>query len=86
MSGWLAIVLAAPLASFGEEPGNAYRGTADRPTRSALIGLAGAALGIDRADGAGQKALAEFRPDGDADVAERRAAHGLPYLPVADCG
>ncbi|MGO9420805.1 type I-E CRISPR-associated protein Cas5/CasD [Roseiarcus sp.] len=58
MTGWLVIVLAAPLASFGEDPGNARRGTADRPTRSALIGLAGAALGVERADSAGQKALA----------------------------
>lgn len=58
MSGWLVIVLAAPLSSFGEDPGNARRGTADRPTRSALIGLAGAALGLDRADHAGQRALA----------------------------
>jgi CRISPR system Cascade subunit CasD len=59
MTGWLLIVLAAPLASFGEDPGNARRGTADRPTRSALIGLAGAALGAERADSIGQKALAD---------------------------
>ena len=45
---WLVVLIAAPLASFGEEPGNARRGSADRPTRSALLGLAGAALG-DRA-------------------------------------
>ena len=55
---WLIITLAAPLASFGEEAGNVRRGTADRPTRSALLGLAGAALGIDRADAEGQRALA----------------------------
>jgi CRISPR system Cascade subunit CasD len=59
MSGWLVIVIAAPMASFGEDPGNARRGTADRPTRSALIGLAGAALGVERADDEGQSALAE---------------------------
>lgn len=59
MSPWLVVVLAAPLASFGEGPGNAYRGTADRPTRSALIGLAGAALGVDRVDGAGQQAVGD---------------------------
>ncbi len=59
MSGWLVVVLAAPLASFGEDPGNVRRGTADRPTRSALIGLAGAALGVERANSAGQKALAD---------------------------
>jgi CRISPR system Cascade subunit CasD len=46
------------LASFGERAGNARRGSADRPTRSALLGLLGAALGIDRADAEGQAALA----------------------------
>jgi CRISPR system Cascade subunit CasD len=54
---WLVILIAAPLASFGEEPGNARRGSSDRPTRSALLGLAGAALGIDRADAEGQRGL-----------------------------
>lgn len=57
MSDWLIVLLAAPLASFGEEPGNARRGSADRPSRSALIGLAGAALGVERADRDGQAAL-----------------------------
>jgi CRISPR system Cascade subunit CasD len=55
---WLVVLIAAPLASFGEEPGNARRGTADRPTRSALLGLAGAALGVERDDVDGQRALA----------------------------
>jgi CRISPR system Cascade subunit CasD len=54
---WLVVLIAAPLASFSEEPGNARRGSADRPTRSALLGLAGAALGVERADKAGQEAL-----------------------------
>lgn len=54
---WLVILIAAPLASFGEEPGNARRGSSDRPTRSALLGLAGAALGIDQVDAEGQGAL-----------------------------
>ena len=54
---WLVITLAAPMASFGEAPGNVQRGTADYPTRSALLGLAGAALGIRRADTNGQRAL-----------------------------
>ncbi len=53
----LVVLIAAPLASFGEEPGNARRGTADRPSRSALLGLPGAALGITRDDAEGQKAL-----------------------------
>lgn len=54
---WLIVSLEAPLASFGEAAGNAQRGTAMRPTRSALIGLAGAALGILRDDAADQEKL-----------------------------
>lgn len=57
MSSWLTLRLDAPMASFGEEPGNAARGTGSWPTRSALIGLLGAALGVDRADAVGQLAL-----------------------------
>ncbi|MCB1508838.1 MAG: type I-E CRISPR-associated protein Cas5/CasD [Hyphomicrobiaceae bacterium] len=57
MRSFLVITLAAPMASFGYAPGNVERVTAERPTRSALLGLAGAALGIARADEAGQAAL-----------------------------
>ena len=57
MTAWLVIFVSAPLASFGEELGNVRRGSADRPTRSALLGLAGAALGVERADADGQKRL-----------------------------
>lgn len=58
MTAFLLITLAAPLASFGEQAGNARRSSAERPTKSALIGLLGAALGVERADEAGQRALA----------------------------
>lgn len=58
MTPWLVITLMAPLASFGERAGNVERSTADRPSRSALIGLAGAALGIRRDDQEGQTRLA----------------------------
>lgn len=58
MTAWLVVTLSAPLASFGEEAGNVQRGTALRPTRSALIGLAGAALGVKRSDAEAQKRLA----------------------------
>ncbi len=57
MTRWLVVTLIGPLASFGERAGNAERSTADRPTRSALIGLAGAALGVLRSDAEGQEAL-----------------------------
>lgn len=46
------------MASFGEEPGNAARGSAQWPTKSALCGLVGAALGVLREDRDGQTALA----------------------------
>lgn len=58
MSDWLVVILSAPLASFADSPGNAVRRSGDMPTRSALIGLAGAVLGVERADAAGQAALA----------------------------
>lgn len=58
MREWLVICLKAPLASFGENAGNAERGSADLPTRSALIGLAAAALGVRREDADGQRQLA----------------------------
>lgn len=58
MSAYLLITLAAPLASFGEQAGNARRGSAARPTKSALLGLLGAALGVTRDDASGQAALA----------------------------
>lgn len=58
MTTWLVVRLAAPMASFGERAGNARRGSAARPTKSALLGLLGAALGIDRDDAEGQRALA----------------------------
>ncbi|MEX2480762.1 MAG: type I-E CRISPR-associated protein Cas5/CasD [Gammaproteobacteria bacterium] len=58
MSRWLVVTLIAPFASYGERAGNVERGTAERPTRSALIGLAGAALGIRRDDAEGQRQLA----------------------------
>ena len=62
MTEWLIVTLAAPLASFGEEAGNVRRSTADRPTRSALLGIAGAALGIERFDANRQRDLfASFR-------------------------
>lgn len=62
MTEWLVVTLAAPLASFGEEAGNVRRSTADRPTRSALLGIAGAALGIERSDANRQRDLfASFR-------------------------
>lgn len=58
MTQWLVFRLEAPMAAFGEDPGNAARGTAQWPTKSALCGLVGAALGVLRGDSEGHRALA----------------------------
>lgn len=59
MADYLLFTLVAPLASFGDLAGHERRGSADWPGRSALLGLIGAALGVDRADADGQAALAD---------------------------
>jgi CRISPR system Cascade subunit CasD len=46
----LVFTFAAPMMAFGEIAVDERRGTAPRPTRSALLGLLAAALGVDRAD------------------------------------
>lgn len=56
---WLLFTLAAPLVSFGRAGPLETRGSAPLPTRSALLGLLGAALGLRRDDFAGQQALAD---------------------------
>ncbi len=59
MTQWLVIALRAPFASFADAPGNTTRKTGDMPTRSALLGLAAAALGIRRDDAASQAELSD---------------------------
>ena len=58
MPDYLTATLYAPLASFGGLAVGERRGSERHPTRSALLGLIGAALGIDRADEPAQAALA----------------------------
>lgn len=58
MADFLRFRLHGPLASWGETPGAEVRATALTPTRSALLGLAAAALGIDRHDDAAHSELA----------------------------
>lgn len=55
---WLLFSLAAPLASFGRAGAVETRGSEPVPTRSALLGLLGAALGIRRDDSAALDTLA----------------------------
>lgn len=49
--------LQAPLSSWGDVAVGEYRPSAEHPTQSAILGLLGAALGIDRSDDDGQRAL-----------------------------
>lgn len=53
----LIFQLQAPLSSWGEAAVGEYRPSAEYPSQSAIQGLLGAALGIDRDDDAAQTAL-----------------------------
>lgn len=57
----LVVTLTASLGAMGDLAGHERRGTAPWPARSAILGLLGAALGIDRQDETGQGALASWR-------------------------
>lgn len=59
MQDYLVFRLYGPLASWGELAVGEQRASAVYPSRSALLGLLGAALGIRRDDDAGQAALSE---------------------------
>ena len=54
---YLVFQLQAPLSSWGEPAVGEFRGTAEHPSQSALVGLLGAALGILRDDEAAHAAL-----------------------------
>ena len=56
----LVFLLSAPLASFGSYAGHERRGSELVPMRSAILGLVGAALGIDRTDTESQAALRAY--------------------------
>ena len=58
MREYLTFALVAPIASFGGIAVGERRGGYDRPARSAVLGLVGACLGVEREDAAGQAALA----------------------------
>jgi CRISPR system Cascade subunit CasD len=59
MRSFLAFTLVAPFASFGEIAVGERRGTWERPGKSAVLGLVGAALGLTRDDADAQWALAD---------------------------
>ena len=54
---YLVFQLQAPLSSWGEPAVGEFRGTAEHPSQSALVGLLGAALGILRDDEPAHAAL-----------------------------
>jgi CRISPR system Cascade subunit CasD len=58
MTQYLFFTLAAPLASFGAVAVGERRPTWDRPSKSQIIGLVAAALGIERGEEKRQQALA----------------------------
>lgn len=58
MPRFLTFALVAPLASFGGIAVGERRTGWDRPARSAVLGLVGACLGVEREDDEGQQALA----------------------------
>ncbi|MBX9295648.1 type I-E CRISPR-associated protein Cas5/CasD [Chromobacterium vaccinii] len=57
MRDYLVFRLYGPMASWGELAVGEQRVSADHPSRSALLGLLGAALGVRRSDEGGQQAL-----------------------------
>ncbi|MDR2240652.1 MAG: type I-E CRISPR-associated protein Cas5/CasD [Zoogloeaceae bacterium] len=59
MNDYLLLRLYGSLASWGEIAVGEMRHSAAHPSRSALLGLLGAALGIERSDDAGQQGLAQ---------------------------
>jgi CRISPR system Cascade subunit CasD len=75
MAVFLGFVLYAPMAAFGAVAVGERRTGWDRPAHSALTGLLGAALGLERADEAGQLALA-----GGYGMAVRTDARGTPLV------
>jgi len=57
MTEFLLFTIYAPLMSWGDIAVGELRGSWDRPSRSAILGLLAAGLGLDRSDQAGHDAL-----------------------------
>ncbi len=75
MTAFLLCTLYAPLASWGEIAVGEVRGSWERPSRSAVLGLVAAALGLDRSDQEAHDAL-----DRGYGVAVRLDAVGTPMV------
>ena len=61
MHDYLTFVICAPMGAFGLYAGHERRGSGSFPPRSAVLGLLGAALGIERMDEEGQASLRSYR-------------------------
>ena len=61
MTEFVVFALVAPVGSFGDLAGHERRGSDEWPSRSAILGLVGAALGVRRDDRQGQEELSGFR-------------------------
>ena len=61
MTEYLVFTLAAPIGSFGGLAGHEWRGSNNWPKRSGILGLLGAALGIERYDAEGQRTLRQWK-------------------------
>ncbi len=75
MTEFLLFTLYAPLASWGDIAVGEERGSWDRPSRSAILGLLGAALGLVREDARAHDAL-----DDGYGVAVRLDVPGRPIV------
>jgi len=72
---FLRFTVFAPLASWGDPAVGEIRGSWDRPSRSAVLGLLAAALGVTREDDAGHARL-----DTGVGIAVRLLAAGDPVI------
>jgi CRISPR system Cascade subunit CasD len=75
MAGFLLLTLYAPLASWGDLTVGETRSSWDRPSRSALLGLLAAALGVERTNQPAHDAL-----DAGYGYAVRLDAPGVPVI------
>lgn len=75
MTDFLLLTLYAPLVSWGDIAVGEYRGSWDRPSRSAVLGLVAAGLGVERDDDATHHAL-----DRAYGVAVRADVTGAPLV------
>lgn len=61
MTEFLVFTLVGPMGSFGDLAGHERRGSGAWPARSAVLGLVGAALGVQREDVTAQEILTRWR-------------------------